>query len=211
MSQEKKEEKDKQNEIDENKEISENKINDEKEEKNEKNPCEEIEREINELREKLKKTEEIAKNLSLAYKRLEDEFENYKIRMRKEKEEAKDEGTLRILKGFVEIIDNFEQALESAKTATDMNAFIKGIQMIHYQLHKFLQDYGMEKVDTTCEFNPIEHEAIETVKTEEHQPNSIVKVIQTGYKYKGKVIRPAKVVVAVEHKEENQKEEKKEN
>ncbi len=211
MSQKKKEEKDTQKEINEKKETSENQINDEKKEKTEENPCEEIEREINELREKLKKTEEIAKNLSLAYKRLEEEFENYKIRMRKEKEEAKDEGALRILKGFVEIIDNFEQALESAKTATDINAFIKGIQMIHYQLHKFLQDYGMEKVETSCEFNPIEHEAVEAIKTEEHQPNSIVKVVQTGYKYKGKVIRPAKVVVAIEAKEEKQKDEEKEN
>ncbi len=205
MSEEKKEEKDTEMEAKEKKESSENQINEQKEEKTEKNPCEDIEREINELREKLKKTEEIAKNLSLAYKRLEDEFENYKIRMRKEKEEAKDEGALRILKGFIEIIDNFEQALESAKTATDINAFIKGIQMIHYQLHKFLQDYGMEKVETSCEFNPIEHEAVEAIKTEEHQPNSIVKVIQTGYKYKGKVIRPAKVVVAVEDKKNEEK------
>ncbi len=213
MSKEKKEDKETQIRNDEEKEISENKVNEEKTEKAEKtkeNPCEDIEKEVNELREKLKKTEEIAKNLSLAYKRLEDEFENYKIRMRKEKEEAKEEGALRILKGFVEIIDNFEQALESAKTATDINAFIKGIQMIHYQLHKFLQDYGMEKVETSCEFNPIEHEAVEAIKTEEHQPNSIVKVVQTGYKYKGKIIRPAKVVVAVEPKEENKEEEEKE-
>ncbi|RUM62223.1 MAG: nucleotide exchange factor GrpE [Persephonella sp.] len=210
MSEEKKEEKGTQREAKEKKENSENQINDEKEEKTEKNPCEDIEKEINELREKLKKTEEIAKNLSLAYKRLEDEFENYKIRMRKEKEEAKDEGALRVIKSFIEIVDNFEKALESAKTATDINAFIKGVQMIHYQLNRFLQDHGMEKIEVCGEFNPIEHEAIETVKAEEHQPNSIVKVIQTGYKYKGKVIRPAKVVVAVEPNEENQNEVKKE-
>ena len=130
--------------------------------------------------------------------------------MRKEKEEAKDEGALRVIKSFIEIVDNFEKALESAKTATDINAFIKGVQMIHYQLNRFLQDHGMEKIEACGEFNPIEHEAIETVKAEEHQPNSIVKVIQTGYKYKGKVIRPAKVVVAVEPNEENQNDVKKE-
>ena len=200
MSEEKKEE-NKKEELEEKKED----IKDEKEE----NPCKDLEKEIEELKEKLKKTEEIAKNLSLAYQNLEREFENYKIRMRKEKEEAKDEGALKVIKSFIEIVDNFEKALESAKTATDINAFIKGVQMIHYQLTRFLQEHGMEKIEACGEFNPVEHEAIETVKSEEHQPNSIVKVIQTGYKYKGKVIRPAKVIVAVE-KEENKGEEKEE-
>ena len=118
MSEENKEEKETQSESKEDVKNSENNTNDEKEENTEKNPCEEIEKEINELREKLKKTEELAKNLSLAYKRLEDEFESYKIRMRKEKEEAKDEGALRVIKSFIEIVDNFEKALESAKVAT---------------------------------------------------------------------------------------------
>ena len=216
MSEEKKEERE---ELNENKgEKIEEKEQEEKEkaekeqidERKEDNPCKDLEKEIEELKEKLNKTEEVAKNLSLAYKRLEEEFENYKIRMRKEKEEAKDEGALRVIKSFIEIVDNFEKALESTKTATDINAFIKGVQMIHYQLNRFLQDHGMEKIETSGKFNPVEHEAIETVKSEEHQPNSIVKVIQTGYKYKGKVIRPAKVIVAVET-EENSEEKKEED
>jgi len=160
--------------------------------------CAEQEKEIKQLKEKLAKTEEVAKRLSILYQQLEKEFEDYKIRVRKEKEEAKEEGALRVFNGFIEIIDNFEKALESAKTATDLGAFVKGVQMIHYQLTRFLQEHGLEKVSCEGEFNPQEHEAIETLQTEEHQPNSIVKVIQTGYKYKGKVIRPAKVIVAVE-------------
>jgi len=173
---------------------------------NEEKNCEELEKEVQELREKLAKTEEAAKNLSVLYQKLEKEFEDYKIRVRREKEEAKDEGALRILNGFIEIVDNFEKALESAKNATDINAFIKGVQMIHYQLTRFLQDQGMEKVNSEGQFNPQEHEAIEKVETDEHTPNSIVKVIQTGYKYKGKVIRPAKVIVAVEKEKEEGKE-----
>jgi len=167
--------------------------------------CDELEKEIKELREKLAKTEEAAKNLSVIYQRLEKEFEDYKIRVRREKEEAKDEGALRILNGFIEIVDNFEKALESAKNATDITAFIKGVQMIHYQLNKFLQEHGVEKVRSEGEFNPQEHEAIEKLETDQHMPNSIVKVIQTGYKYKGKVIRPAKVIVAVEKEKEEGK------
>ncbi len=167
------------------------------EEKEEKKECEELEKELQELKKKLEKTEEAAKKLSVLYQKLQQEFEDYKIRMRKEKEEAKDEGALRIIKGFMEIVDNFEKALESAKVSTDINAFIKGVQMIHYQLVRFLQEHGIERIEEKTEFNPQEHEALETIISKEHKPNEIVKVLQTGYKYKGKVIRPAKVVVAI--------------
>ncbi len=176
--------------------------NQEKEEKTEErkqegNPCEEVEKQLEEIQKKLEKTEEAAKKLSILYQKLQQEFEDYKIRMRKEKEEAKDEGALRIIKGFMEIVDNFEKALESAKSSTDINAFIKGVQMIHYQLVRFLQEHGIERIEEKTQFNPQEHEALETVISKEHKPNEIVKVVQTGYRYKGKVIRPAKVIVAI--------------
>jgi len=164
-----------------------------------------LKEEIGELKQKLVKTEEAAKRLSMLYQSLQKEFEDYKVRMRKEKEEAKEEGALRLAKGFMGIIDNFEKALESSKTTTDINALMKGIQMIHYQLFKFLHEQGIERIDTSAEFDPMEHEAVETVVSKEHQPNEIIRVIQTGYKFKGKTIRPAKVIVAVppEEKEGN--------
>jgi len=158
---------------------------------------ENLQKELDELKKKLQKTEEAAKRLSTLYQTLQKEFEDYKVRMRREKEEAKEEGALRLAKGFMEIVDNFEKALESAKTTTDVNALMKGIQMIHYQLYRFLQEQGIERIDTSSGFNPMEHEAVETVVSEEHQPNQIIKVIQTGYKFRGKTIRPAKVIVAI--------------
>ncbi|WP_457626019.1 nucleotide exchange factor GrpE [Persephonella sp.] len=156
-----------------------------------------LKKEIEQLKEKLHKTEEAAKKLSVLYQSLQKEFEDYKDRMRREKEEAREEGALRLAKGFMEIIDNFEKALESAQKTTDINALMKGIQMIHYQLFRFLQEHGIEKIETSTGFNPMEHEAVETVISKEHAPNEIIKVIQTGYKYKGRTIRPAKVIVAV--------------
>ncbi|WP_457634550.1 nucleotide exchange factor GrpE [Persephonella sp.] len=156
-----------------------------------------LSQEIDQLKEKLQKTEEAAKKLSMLYQSLQKEFEDYKVRMRKEKEEAKEEGALRLAKGFMEIIDNFEKALESAQKTTDINALMKGIQMIHYQLYRFLQEQGIEKIDTSSGFNPLEHEAVETVISKEHKPNEIIKVIQTGYKFRGRTVRPAKVIVAI--------------
>ncbi|MBK3331632.1 nucleotide exchange factor GrpE [Persephonella atlantica] len=158
---------------------------------------EKLKNEIDQLREKLQKTEEAAKKLSMLYQTVQSEFEAYKERMRREKEEAREEGALRVAKGFMEIVDNFEKALESAKSTTDINALLKGVQMIHYQLTRFLQEQGIEKIDTSSGFNPLEHEAVETVVSTQYKPNEIVKVIQTGYKFRGKTIRPAKVIVAI--------------
>ena len=168
----------------------------EKEEVKEEN-VEELKKEIEELRKKLEKTEEAAKRLSALYQSLQQDFETYKKRVQREKEELKEESVLKVAKGFLEILDNFEMALESAKLTKDVNALMQGIQMIHYQLVKFLQEHGIEAIETSGEFNPMEHEVVETMYSREHKPNEIVKVLQKGYKFKGKVIRPAKVVVAL--------------
>ncbi|WP_456402619.1 nucleotide exchange factor GrpE [Persephonella sp.] len=165
---------------------------------------ESLKEEIENLKKKLEKTEEAAKKLSVLYQNLQKEFEDYKIRVRREKEEAKEEGVLKIAKGLMEIVDNFEKAVESVKTATDLESVVKGIKMIHYQLEKFLKDHGIEKIYTEGEFNPLEHEAVETIQSKEYKQNQIVKVLQSGYRYKGKVIRPAKVIVAIPPEERDE-------
>ncbi len=173
------------------------KIIEEKIEKQNEEDVEKLKKQIQELQKKLEKTEEAAKKLSMLYQSLQQDFEAYKKRIQKEKEELKEESVLKVAKGFLEILDNFEKALESAKVTKDVNALMQGIEMIHYQLVKFLQEHGIEAITTEGEFNPMEHEVLETIYSREHKPNQIVKVIQKGYKFKGKVIRPAKVVVAL--------------
>ena len=152
---------------------------------------------VEELKKKLEKTEESAKRLSAMYQMLQRDFEDYKIRVRREKEEAREEGILKIAQGFMEILDNFEKALESAKVTKDINSLLKGVEMIHYQLTRFLKEHGIEEISEETEFNPMEHEALETIITTEYKPNQVIKILQKGYKYKGKTIRPAKVVVAL--------------
>ncbi len=154
------------------------------------------------LKQKLLKTEEAAKRLSLLYQTLQKDFEDYKVRMIKEKEQAKEEAIEKFAKSILDVIDNFEKALESFKYTNDINAILTGIQMTHYQIISLLQNFGIEKIEADGQFNPMEHEAIETIKSKEHENNKIVKVLQHGYKFKGKVIRPAKVVVALSEEEE---------
>ncbi len=154
------------------------------------------------LKQKLTKTEEAAKRLSLLYQTLQKDFEDYKVRMIKEKEQAKEEAVEKFAKSILDVIDNFEKALESFKYTNDINAILTGVQMTHYQIVSLLQNFGIEKVEANGQFNPMEHEAVEAVRSKEYENNQIVKVLQHGYKFKGKVIRPAKVVVAVSEEEE---------
>ncbi|RMA93110.1 nucleotide exchange factor GrpE [Hydrogenothermus marinus] len=191
-----------------NKEQEELKQEENKEEKMEtEENIEQLKQEINQLKEKLQKTEEQAKKLSILYQTLSQDFESYKLRTLKEKEQIKEETIEKLAKELLNIVDNFEKAIESAKLSDDISSLAKGVQMIHYQLVKFLENIGINEVIAEGEFNPSHHEAIDTYISTEHKPNEIVKVLQKGYKYKEKVIRPAKVVVAIppEEKEEQEK------
>ena len=161
-----------------------------------------LQEEVETLKQKLQKTEEAAKRLSALYQSIQKDFEDYKIRAIKEREQIKEESIEKFAKAFLDVVDNFEKALESFKVSNDINAIMQGIRMTHYQIMNLLQSYGIEKIEAAGEFNPMEHEALETLKTKEYRNNQIVKVLQAGYKYKGKVIRPAKVVVAISEEEE---------
>ncbi len=161
----------------------------------------ELLKENEELKAKLQKTEEAAKRLSALYQAVVKDFEDYKLRMIKEKEQVKEEAIEKFAKAFLDVVDNFEKAIESFKYTNDINSILQGIQMTHYQVVNLLQNFGIEKIEDNHEFNPMIHEAIETVKSSDYKPNQIVKVLQHGYRYKGKVIRPAKVVVSVEEEE----------
>lgn len=163
---------------------------------------ESLRKENQELREKLLKTEEAAKRLSNLYQIVQKDFEDYKMRAIKDREQSKEEAIERFAKAFLDVVDNFEKALESLKNPSDIQSIITGIQMVHYQVVKLLQDFGIEKIEASGEFNPLHHEALETIKTDEFPPNHVVKVLQHGYIYKGKVIRPAKVVVSISEEEE---------
>ena len=162
---------------------------------------EQLKKENEELKAKLQKTEEAAKRLSALYQLIQKDFEDYKVRTIKEKEQIKEEAIEKFAKAFLEVVDNFEKALESFQHTNDINSILQGIQMTHYQVINLLKNFGIEKIEDNQEFNPMIHEAIETVKSKEYKPNQIVKVLQHGYTFKGKVIRPAKVIVSVEEEE----------
>ncbi len=122
------------------------------------------------------------------------EFDNYKKRTTKEKEEIASYAKSICLKDILGVVDNFERALS---TECKDEEFKKGMDMIFTQFIETLKAQGLEEIEAlNQEFNPEFHNAINQVEDENFGENTVCNVFQKGYKLGDKVIRHAMVVVA---------------
>jgi len=126
--------------------------------------------------------------------RLQADFENFRRRTAKEKEELSAVVTQGILKDMLPLLDNFERAM--AAEAKDGEAFQKGVEMIFTQFGEVLKKNGLEKIETEGQkFDPNFHQAVMRVQNEELEDDDIAQELQKGYMVKGRVIRPSMVQV----------------
>lgn len=127
-------------------------------------------------------------------KRLRADFENYRRRTAKEKEELSDFVVQGILKDMLPLVDNFERAMQTENT--DAEAFKKGVEMIYNQFLETLKKNGLEAIDTNgATFDPNFHQAVMRAENPELPDGAIDKELQKGYMVKGRVIRPSMVQV----------------
>lgn len=153
----------------------------------EKVDAEEAAQQIEKLTEDLKAKEE-------RVLRLQADFENFRRRTGKEKEELSAVVTQGILKDMLPLLDNFERAMAAEKK--DAEAFQKGVEMIYTQLQEVLKKNGLERIETQGQkFDPNYHQAVMRVQDEEHEDDDIAQELQKGYMVKGRVIRPSMVQV----------------
>ncbi|MCR4736255.1 MAG: nucleotide exchange factor GrpE [Treponema sp.] len=126
------------------------------------------------------------------------DFDNYRKRMIKEKQETFDYANASLLGDLLESLDNFDRTVEASSTATDPKAIADGVKMINSNLVKMLENkYGLTGYGAEGdEFNPDEHEAIGRVE-EDVEKETLKQVYLKGYKLKDRVIRHAKVMVSV--------------
>ena len=150
-----------------------------------------LEEEIVEEKEEVK---EEKKEESQKYIRLMAEFQNYKKRVEKEKKDTYAFANEKIVTELLDVIDNFERALE---TDCDNEKFYEGMNIIFDQFQGVLIKAGLEEIKALGEeFNPTYHNAIMMQDSDEHESGKVITVMQKGYKLKNKVIRPSMVVVA---------------
>ena len=127
--------------------------------------------------------------------RLQADFENFRRRTAKEKEELAAVITQNLLTDLLPLLDNFERAM--AVEQTDGEAFQKGVEMIFTQLREVMDKHGLENIEAEGKpFDPNVHQAVMRVENPDVEDGTITQVLQKGYQAKGRVIRPAMVQVA---------------
>ncbi len=138
------------------------------------------------------------------------EFENYKKRTEKELNDFKIYANAQLIKDLLMIVDDFQTAMATKKNGSTSN-FMKGMELIYENFYGMLEKEGLNIINETEEnFDPWKHEAVEMVDTDEFPENTVIGVIQPGYKFRDKILRPAKVRVAVEPKKDDEVSEEKE-
>lgn len=117
----------------------------------------------------------------------------------------KDEETNRLLKysneslitELLPVIDNFERALNVDVTSNDIESYQKGMTMIYNSLKNILEKFEVKEIEAIDkEFDPSFHQAVMQEEKEGTKENIVIEVLQKGYTYKDKVIRPAMVKVS---------------
>ncbi len=125
------------------------------------------------------------------------DFENYRKRVERERHEEARRGVARILEDLLPVLDGFERALQSRGDG-DADEHYKGIQLIQKQLWDALSKHGLARIDAEGKhFDPHVHLAVERVETTEHPDGVVLEVLQQGYKFHDRVLRPSAVRVAV--------------
>ncbi len=126
--------------------------------------------------------------------RLRADFDNFRRRSAKEREELAAVVTQGILTDMLPLLDNFERALLAE--GSDLDSFRAGVSMIYKQMTEALAKNGLEVIDTKDKkFEPNFHQAVMRVQDPEKEDDTIEQELQKGYMVKGRVIRPSMVQV----------------
>jgi molecular chaperone GrpE len=125
------------------------------------------------------------------------DFENYKKRSAREKEEAIKYANSSLLEKLIAIVDNFELGLEAARAEGEKSPVFSGMSMVFKQLMDFLTDSGLQPIDATGQkFDPNLHEAIAHEPSEKFPEGVVIRQTRRGYKMKDRLLRPSSVVVS---------------
>ncbi|MDI3534438.1 MAG: molecular chaperone GrpE [Thermosediminibacterales bacterium] len=152
---------------------------------------------ISSLKQELEDKKRELDELINKFARLQADFDNYKKRVAKERQEM----SLYILEDLVSqllpVVDNFERALDSAKSTGENESLLNGLNMIFKQIKGIMEKNGVKEIEAKeKEFNPRLHEAVMQEETDKYPSNTVIEVLQKGYTLNNKVIRPSLVKVA---------------
>jgi molecular chaperone GrpE len=125
------------------------------------------------------------------------DFENYKKRCAREKDEAIKYANSSLLERLIPIVDNFELGLLAARGEGEQSPIYSGMSLVLKQLNDFLADNGLQPIEAVGQkFDPNLHEAIAHESSEKVPENNVIRQTRRGYRFKDRLLRPSSVVVS---------------
>jgi molecular chaperone GrpE len=185
--------KDKREEEEKNMEsIENNSVGEEKVIEQEQNSLQKAEQKIAELESQIKDWQD-------KFLRKAAEFENYKRRSEIDQINLINYASESMIVKFLPVVDDFERSLSHINDDSNNNAIIEGIKLVYEKLIKILNEQGVKKMQVKGEpFNVDFHDALMQRKDETVPPHTVLEEVESGYLYRDKVIRHAKVIVSEE-------------
>jgi molecular chaperone GrpE len=123
------------------------------------------------------------------------EFDNARRRLERDRSENLQYAAMELVREILPVLDDFERAL---KTETADRDYAKGVGLIYQRLVEILRKMGLEPIETAGQrFDPNQHQAVQRVETKEGEDQAILDEFQKGYNFRGRLLRPAMVRVAV--------------
>ena len=131
------------------------------------------------------------------YLRLAAEYENYRKRTDRERSELQDRAQAQLVKRILDPLDDLQRVAHFATESTTVEALLEGVQLVEGNLLRALEAAGLEVVEAHGQpFDPAHHEALMTAPTDvAHEDESVGDVFQKGYRFRGELLRPARVAV----------------
>ena len=153
---------------------------------------------IEELEQQLAEKDRIAQESVAKYRQAANEFDESRLRLRREISKDIERGRREILADLLEVVDNLDRAIDSARQTSSRDALMQGVEMVRRQFLTKLEGFGVRRIAVEGElFDPLKHEAVSTVPASDPQQDGrIVGVVRHGYTIGDEILRPASVAVA---------------
>lgn len=123
------------------------------------------------------------------------DFDNFRKRTERDRSDFLQYAGMEFVREILPVLDDFERAL---KVESSDATYARGVELIYNRLYEALKKMGLEPMDTVGKaFDPNLHQAVERVQTDDVPDQSVLEEFQKGYNFKGRLLRPAMVKVAV--------------
>jgi molecular chaperone GrpE len=133
------------------------------------------------------------------------DYENFRKRALRERQEAARYGSQNLVKDLLSVVDNLDRAIDHAQQSEggDLQSLLQGVELVQREFTAVLAKHHVIEIEAQGKpFNPALHEAMAQIDSETGEPNTIIDVLEKGYQLHDRLVRPSRVVVAREREEE---------